>query len=112
MKRSTPRWKADQVRKVIAWIVRVFAVLLYVIVMGWGTGNPLEPWKGSDAEGKAILTGFLIFIECSIWYYRRSTQKVENPFHCQKCGYNLTGNRSGSCPECGEPIINESSETR
>jgi hypothetical protein len=24
--------------------------------------------------------------------------------HCQKCGYNLTGNVSGICPECGEKI--------
>ena len=23
------------------------------------------------------------------------------PGHCQKCGYNLTGNVSGICPECG-----------
>ena len=25
------------------------------------------------------------------------------PGHCQKCGYDLTGNTSGVCPECGEP---------
>jgi hypothetical protein len=24
--------------------------------------------------------------------------------HCQKCGYNLTRNTSGICPECGEGI--------
>ncbi len=24
------------------------------------------------------------------------------PGHCRKCGYNLTGNVSGVCPECGE----------
>jgi hypothetical protein len=24
--------------------------------------------------------------------------------HCQTCGYNLTGNVSGRCPECGEAI--------
>ena len=24
--------------------------------------------------------------------------------HCQQCGYNLTGNTSGICPECGTPI--------
>ena len=24
--------------------------------------------------------------------------------HCQKCGYNLTGNVSGICPECGTRI--------
>ena len=23
--------------------------------------------------------------------------------HCKKCGYNLTGNTSGVCPECGTP---------
>ena len=26
------------------------------------------------------------------------------PGHCRKCGYNLTGNVSGRCPECGERI--------
>jgi len=25
------------------------------------------------------------------------------PDHCQKCGYDLTGNVSGICPECGTP---------
>jgi len=25
------------------------------------------------------------------------------PGHCRKCGYNLTGNVSGRCPECGTP---------
>ena len=24
------------------------------------------------------------------------------PGHCQKCGYSLTGNTSGVCPECGQ----------
>ncbi|MCH7727176.1 MAG: hypothetical protein IH991_11960 [Planctomycetes bacterium] len=23
---------------------------------------------------------------------------------CAKCGYNLTGNESGSCPECGQQV--------
>jgi hypothetical protein len=26
------------------------------------------------------------------------------PGHCRKCGYNLTGNVSGICPECGTPV--------
>ncbi len=25
------------------------------------------------------------------------------PGHCRQCGYNLTGNVSGKCPECGNP---------
>jgi len=27
--------------------------------------------------------------------------------HCQKCGYDLTGNVSGRCPECGTPVRHE-----
>ncbi len=26
------------------------------------------------------------------------------PGHCQHCGYNLTGNVSGRCPECGQAV--------
>lgn len=29
--------------------------------------------------------------------------------HCRYCGYDLTGNVSGICPECGAPIASESS---
>jgi len=29
------------------------------------------------------------------------------PGHCQTCGYNLTGNTSGICPECGTKITSE-----
>ncbi|MCP4250685.1 MAG: hypothetical protein GY778_26895 [bacterium] len=24
--------------------------------------------------------------------------------HCQRCGYDLTGNESGRCPECGKLV--------
>ena len=27
--------------------------------------------------------------------------KPKPPGHCSTCGYNLTGNTSGRCPECG-----------
>ena len=33
-------------------------------------------------------------------YFRRPLPPED---HCQKCGYNLTGNKSGRCPECGTP---------
>ncbi len=31
------------------------------------------------------------------------------PTNCQKCGYDLTGNVSGRCPECGQGINSEES---
>lgn len=35
------------------------------------------------------------------WYWRDWRRRVR-PGHCAKCGYNLTGNISGRCPECGQ----------
>lgn len=34
-----------------------------------------------------------------LWHRRRIP-----PGHCQRCGYDLTGNVSGRCPECGKAI--------
>ena len=36
-----------------------------------------------------------------LWYLDR---RRHSPGHCRKCGYNLTGNVSGRCPECGQTI--------
>jgi hypothetical protein len=36
----------------------------------------------------------------SFWRDRRRIP----PNHCRKCGYNLTGNESGVCPECGSEV--------
>jgi hypothetical protein len=53
-----------------------------------------------------------IRLECPLWIplvlaaaptvilWRRDRHRPP-PGHCQKCGYNLTGNVSGRCPECG-----------
>jgi len=35
-----------------------------------------------------------------LWLSRPRTP----PGHCRKCGYDLTGNVSGRCPECGTPV--------
>jgi predicted Zn-ribbon and HTH transcriptional regulator len=32
--------------------------------------------------------------------FRRDRRRFP-PSHCQRCGYDLTGNMSGVCPECG-----------
>ena len=34
-------------------------------------------------------------------YRRRSRRKA---YQCLTCGYNLTGNESGVCPECSTPV--------
>lgn len=36
----------------------------------------------------------------TLWLWRRDSQPP-GPVCCVECGYNLTGNTSGRCPECG-----------
>lgn len=38
------------------------------------------------------------------WWSFRLVRRRSQSGHCRKCSYNLTGNASGICPECGTPI--------
>lgn len=44
----------------------------------------------------------LILITISSWHFWRRLSYP--PSHCQSCGYNLKGNKSGKCPECGQVV--------
>ena len=45
-----------------------------------------------------------------LWMSRRIVKRVLRHRRdvCHRCGYNLTGNTSGVCPECGKPILKNS----
>lgn len=38
-----------------------------------------------------------------VWMEQRS-ERPPPPGHCQRCSYDLTGNVSGRCPECGKGL--------
>ncbi|MCH7873067.1 MAG: hypothetical protein IID33_15330 [Planctomycetes bacterium] len=78
--------------------------------LGWSVGWPLDsvPWVGTRVgtpRGRAwgISSGFLAIMiglpTALLWFLDRR----HPPGHCP-CGYDLTGNVSGRCPECGEAI--------
>ncbi len=48
----------------------------------------------------AAVCGMALSIVCLV----TAPRKVPPPGHCRQCGYNLTGNVSGVCPECGTKI--------
>lgn len=52
------------------------------------------------------LFGFLLFLSSGGVLSRTLLrQRFQRPGCCSKCGYDLTGNVSGRCPECGERIV-------
>jgi hypothetical protein len=49
-----------------------------------------------------VLVSLIYPIRASLLLRRRRARRRMN--HCADCGYNLTGNTSGICPECGERL--------
>jgi hypothetical protein len=47
----------------------------------------------------------LTFIPTAYLWYR--DRRTIPPGHCPKCGYDLTANESGACPECGTKVPKE-----
>jgi hypothetical protein len=65
-------------------------------------------WQGSEWGGVILWMiplwiPFLIFAVPTGLLCWRDRHRIP-PGHCRKCGYNLTGNVSGICPECGQEI--------
>jgi hypothetical protein len=65
--------------------------------------NPV-PWlsSGSGILASIPLTAVLLVHVALMGVLWRS-RKRRAPGHCKECGYDLTGNASGRCPECGTP---------
>ena len=64
-----------------------------------------EPW--GETVGVAVLEAVSVGCIAGLIYAfarRRSRSGVLPVGHCTRCGYNLQGNVSGTCPECGTPI--------
>lgn len=64
-------------------------------------GLRLPSWHGDPSFASLRVPFWLVLAVCllpTIWLWRRD-RRIE-PGYCG-CGYNLTGNVSGVCPECG-----------
>ncbi len=81
---------------------------------GWAAWLP-HPWcvlEWPSVNPYPGVPGLLVFIPLwmplaiaailTAWLWHRDRRRIP-PGHCRKCGYNLTGNVSGKCPECGNP---------
>ena len=83
-------------------LAAVFAPVIYDTTVRAGLNDPipLDDYLGLSLT--FFLASFFIVIAWVVWAHRRYGKPAGHPV-CQNCGYDLRGNTSGVCPECGEP---------
>ena len=65
----------------------------------------LYPWMNGNSALEVRLSLEIILAAVvlpALYLFYRDRRRIQ-PGHCPHCGYNLTGNTSGVCSECGEP---------
>lgn len=117
--------RPSRTRCVLKWIGTAFSVLLlfegvlsYCVAPALRASadvalqNPRPVPRAAPRSGVRPATYSLIFgavaVPTALLWWR------DRPFpsgHCRQCGYDLTGNVSGRCPECGTPLKREGEAT-
>jgi hypothetical protein len=73
----------------------------------------LEEWINTPWDGKwypessvPVWVPALLFLAAAavLWLVAKNIPASHRPWLCPSCAYDLTGNRSGVCPECGRAI--------
>jgi len=68
---------------------------------------------GLSNAGATVLVCLYAVGFCATWALLRRRLRLHHRLQfgcCPGCGYNLTGNTSGVCPECGAPVPRRSEE--
>jgi len=66
----------------------------------------VRSWQVGQQEGVFLPSWPAVAVVLVVWaaLVRRHWRAPTAPGACATCGYNLTGNVSGRCPECGTPV--------
>ena len=103
-------WSKEQFRSLSFWV----GLIGYTVLVGLAVAGVLvlirhwilfpRSWFGGIVGGVTGGTG----VAAMTWYWRhryrrflRARLNAAGIPICMKCGYDLTGNESGVCPECG-----------
>ena len=75
---------------------------IYVLYDTWS----LHPWLQSTTRwlGTSVFAGFFLLLCARDIRSGMKLRILEHPSNCSACSFNLTGNESGVCPECGTEI--------
>lgn len=88
----------------VACVVSALLWILWLLILVVHCAEyPLELDRGV-AQGLAGLA--VLGIIPALWAHKRDLERIRAKQRglCRRCGYNLMGNVSGTCPECGTPV--------
>jgi hypothetical protein len=94
---------------VLAWPFIALGVMLFVGGVGALVGGASQMWSFLPLENQAAVQLGTILSSLGAGFVVLGTlafpkrDRHNSPPTCSNCGYNLTGNVSGVCPECGTP---------
>ncbi len=96
-------------RRLRVYDAAVFAVALLVVCVMAG----INLWRGMSPDTAWPVGGSFVLLAVFgyIAFFRKPNEKeivinyAMDPAHCGRCGYDLTGNTTGVCPECGWRIL-------
>jgi hypothetical protein len=84
------------------WGLRILA-LLGAASLGVFLWIMYRLFRGRCAQCEG--TGRLLETSPPVPFLWKEDREKLQPGKCRKCGYDLTGNQSGLCPECGTPTL-------
>jgi hypothetical protein len=86
------------------FIVAAFAIAAIDAFARWLTPPPPGRWL-NPFPMNGLLSIALLILSVLVLRFSYLWLRYPDPAACKVCGYCLTGNRSGVCPECGTAFL-------
>jgi hypothetical protein len=88
----------------MTWAIDLFGIAIVSTTLALIGPNPLRApfdFLHDDSAGWGLIAIALTLIAVRNIWFTKPANRADRPPQCLACGYNLTGNLSGVCPECG-----------